>query len=362
MKHILTITDKDITGSDKLSAAEPRIAVNAVLFDTDNNIAISYMGKYDLHTLPGGGVDPGEDLHTAVKREIWEETGCECEIIRELGQIFENRYENDFTQERSYYVARVIGEKGCLHLTDEEIAEGTTVVWLSPEQAMKIITEKQHDNYQRKFIQKRDIAALAEAMKWLNLHDIPDYDSFKKIEPIDKGLSNDKKYYIETADGRRLLLRVADISEFDSKKAEHEKIQLMDAADVPMSRPVDFGVCGSGKQVYQMLTWCEGKNLEAILPLLTETKQYTTGLKVGEALRKIHSVPAPKNADDWQERYNKVIGERIKAFIECGIRFDGWENIIRYYKENNYLLNGRPQTCLHGDFHAENILPAYPLD
>ncbi|MDD4296884.1 MAG: hypothetical protein PHC69_07990 [Ruminiclostridium sp.] len=50
MRHILTITDKDITGSDKLSSAEPRIAVNAILFDTEGNIALSYMGKYDLHT------------------------------------------------------------------------------------------------------------------------------------------------------------------------------------------------------------------------------------------------------------------------------------------------------------------------
>ena len=63
-------------------------------------------------TLPGGGVEVGEDLHTAIKREISEETGCQCEIIGELGQITENRHEHDFTQERSYYMASVIGEKG----------------------------------------------------------------------------------------------------------------------------------------------------------------------------------------------------------------------------------------------------------
>jgi len=170
MKHLLTITDKDITGSAMLSAAEPRIAVNAVLFDADGNIALSYMGKYDLHTLPGGGVDPGEDFHAAVKREIWEETGCDCEIIGELGQISENRCEHDFTQERYYYMARVVGDIGELHLTDEEINENTTVVWQPLEQALKIISEKQHDNYQRKFIQKRDIAALTEALIWANTH------------------------------------------------------------------------------------------------------------------------------------------------------------------------------------------------
>ena len=168
MKQILTITDKDITGSDKLSAVKPRLAVNAVLFDADGYIALSYMSQYDLHTLPGGGVEKDEALHTAVKREIWEETGCKCEIIADLGQIIENRSEHDFTQERSYYIARVIGEKGSLHLTNEEIAEGTSVVWFSLEQALKIIIEKQHDSYQRKFIQRRDVAVLTEAMTWLH--------------------------------------------------------------------------------------------------------------------------------------------------------------------------------------------------
>lgn len=170
MKHILTITDKDITGSDKLSDAEPRIAVNAVLFDEDGKIALSYMRKIDLHTLPGGGVEPGEDLHSATKREIWEETGCKCRITGEIGRIYENRFEHDFTQERSYYIAQVIGEKGALHLTDEEIEEETTVVWYKPEQALKIIADKEKNSYQQKFIQMRDIAALKEALIWLKLN------------------------------------------------------------------------------------------------------------------------------------------------------------------------------------------------
>ena len=48
MKHILTITDKEITGSDKLSTAQPRIAVNAVLFDADESIDLCYIGALYL--------------------------------------------------------------------------------------------------------------------------------------------------------------------------------------------------------------------------------------------------------------------------------------------------------------------------
>lgn len=178
------------------------------------------------------------------------------------------------------------------------------------------------------------------------------------FKAVGKGLSNDKKYYIETIAGQRLLLRTSDISKYDRKKSAYNKMRQMAAADVPMSRPVDFGICDGGKQVYQLLTWCDGENLEEVFQMLSETEQYTTGLKVGEALRKIHSVSAQNGVEDWQMRYVKVIGERIQAFLDCGVQFDGWESIIKYYEDNLHLLKGRPQTSLHGDLHAENIMLA----
>ncbi len=104
------------------------------------------------------------------------------------------------------------------------------------------------------------------------MHDIKNYNTFTKIEPVNKGWSSDKKYYIETADGRKLLLRVADISEYDRKKAEYEMMKQVAALGVPMSQPVDFGICDNEKSVYSLLTWCDGEDAEAILPCLTETE------------------------------------------------------------------------------------------
>ncbi|HZK39695.1 MAG TPA: phosphotransferase [Clostridia bacterium] len=356
MKHILTITDKEITGSDKLSAAEPRIAVNAILFDADENIALCYMGKYDLHTLPGGGVEVGEDLHRATQREVWEETGCQCEIIGELGKIIENRYDHDFTQERSYYIARVTGEKGELHLTDEEIAENTSVVWLPIEQALRIISEKEHENYQRKFIQKRDISALTEAMLWMRLHDIPGYDSFVKIESITKGWSDDKKYFVETADGKRMLLRVSDISELDRKKAEYKMMERVYELGVLIPKPLGFGLRKGGRGCYSLSGWLDGGDVEKVLPLMSETEQYVLGLKAGETLREIHTLSAPVGIASWQERYSAVIYERIEAYRCEGIPFEGNDIILDYLGKNQNLLYDRPQCFLHGDYHEGNLM------
>jgi serine/threonine-protein kinase len=188
------------------------------------------------------------------------------------------------------------------------------------------------------------------------MKDIPRYDSFEKIQPIDKGLSNDKKYYIETAEYQRLLLRVADISEYERKETIFNMMKCATVLDIPMPRPVDFGVCNDGKNVYQLLTWCDGENLETVLPTLSKTKQYELGLKAGEILRKIHSIPAPDNLEDWSIRYMEVNDDRVKAFSNCGVQIGGSDAILRYYEDNKHLLNNRPQCLHHGDYHIGNFL------
>ncbi len=53
---------------------------------------------------------------------------------------------------------------------------------------------------------------------------LKDYYNIIKMEPINKGWSSDKKYYVETADGRKLLLRVSNICEYNNKKLEFELV------------------------------------------------------------------------------------------------------------------------------------------
>ena len=124
--------------------------------------------------------------------------------------------------------------------------------------------------------------------------DIPNYKDFTKIEPINKGWSSDKKYYIETINGEKLLLRVSDISEYNKKKAEFEAVKLVAEQGVSMSQPIDFGVCNDGNSIYTLLSWAEGKDAEVVISTLSENEQYELGVKAGELLAKIHSIPAPK--------------------------------------------------------------------
>lgn len=109
--------------------------------------------------------------------------------------------------------------------------------------------------------------------------DIKSYATFKKIKPINKGWSSDKKYYIETIENEKLLLRTTDISAYDTKKHEFEMMKRLTAYDISMSYPIDFGVCDNGKSVYSLLKWCDGKDAEIVLPKLPMMDQYALGIK-----------------------------------------------------------------------------------
>lgn len=54
-----------------------------------------------------------------------------------------------------------------------------------------------------------------------------------------------------------------------------------------MSYPVEFGTCNNGTNVYMVLKWVEGEDLETALPLLMPKEQYELGRKAGIILKKI---------------------------------------------------------------------------
>ena len=186
--------------------------------------------------------------------------------------------------------------------------------------------------------------------------DIAGSDTFKKVLPLDKGYSGDKKYYIETFENKRLLLRISDITEYERRKTMFGMMERVAQMHVPMPQPLDFGTCDNGKSVYQLLTWCDGENLEAILPTIPEKEQYAIGMETGRILRTIHTIQAPDTLDDWFVRYTEQNDDRVHAFVQTGIVIEGGEALLGYYNENKALLRGRPQCFHHGDWHTENLL------
>lgn len=186
--------------------------------------------------------------------------------------------------------------------------------------------------------------------------DIPNHESFIKIEAINKGVSGDYKYYVETAQGQRYLLRISNIESYERKKTMYDMMKRVASLGVSMSVPVDFGICNNGKNVYQLLSWCDGETADVVLPELSYKEQYLLGVKAGQNLKKIHSIPAPCELEDWYDRFVRINDGRLRAFFNCGVHIDGSEAIWAFYEENRHLLRGRPQCFIHGDYHNDNLL------
>lgn len=158
---ICELNDQIILGLPGRSEKPPRVTARAIVKNQRGQYAVMYAEKYNIYTLPGGGVEDNEDILTALRREILEETGCTCDEIRELGTIYENRASLDYTQVNHYFVVttREVGE---ICLTEAELANNTVVQWHTFEEVKRLISKPTFDRVQGKYLQARDIAALNE--------------------------------------------------------------------------------------------------------------------------------------------------------------------------------------------------------
>jgi len=167
MKLTKTIQFKDLK-PEEIEKFEIRRAARAVVFDQDKKIGILYVSKYNYHKLPGGGIETGEDIITALKRECLEEIGCNIETVSEIGEIIEYRDKWLFNQHSYCYLANLVGAKGSPDFTQKEKDNGFEIKWVSLEEAIKLLENDKPEGYEGGFIQIRDIAFLKGVSEYLD--------------------------------------------------------------------------------------------------------------------------------------------------------------------------------------------------
>jgi len=139
---------------------ELRKTARAILLNEKNQIATVFLTRDNFHKLPGGGLEPGENIETTLQREVKEEVGCHCEIIAEIGVVMEYRAKYHLLQISYGFVAKVTGEISNPTLDDKEIEEGLEIEWLAAPEALAIMKKEQSTRYEGHFILAREIAFL----------------------------------------------------------------------------------------------------------------------------------------------------------------------------------------------------------
>lgn len=185
--------------------------------------------------------------------------------------------------------------------------------------------------------------------------EIAGFDKWCKVEKINRGWSDDHKYYIETADKQKLLLRTSSIDQYEMKKKEYEVICKYANLGFKMSEPISFGVCFGNQNVYMLLTWIEGEDLELALPKLTHDKQYSLGREAGIILKKIHELKVPDDEIPQRSKISKK-REQIKRYEESEVRVFGDEAVLKFLEDNLDKIWSEPPVYQHGDFHPGNLI------
>jgi len=142
MNIICKITDNDI-GENYIEIENPKIRLGArgIVIRDDGKIAIFNKANKNEYKLPGGGIENDEEPEEAFKREVLEETGCVAEIIEKLGITEEYKCQSNFKQISNVFYGKVIEDTKQLHVTQKEKDEGARLLWETPKNALKLITE-----------------------------------------------------------------------------------------------------------------------------------------------------------------------------------------------------------------------------
>jgi 8-oxo-dGTP diphosphatase len=127
---------------------EEILAAGGVVIDADAElprVLLVHRPRYDDWSFPKGKLDPGETFEQAAIREVEEETGLKCRIIRELATM---RYEYQTRNKgklkpkavRYFLMERASGK---IRVPGEEVDRAS---WLSIDRALRKLSYEQDRN------------------------------------------------------------------------------------------------------------------------------------------------------------------------------------------------------------------------
>ena len=169
-------------------------------------------------------------------------------------------------------------------------------------------------------------------------------------ELILKGYSEEIKYKV-IAD-KKYFLKVSPLSFTKKKQLELKYISFLEEVKFPKLIEVRY----ESNSIYSLYEWIDGVDFREYVTQLTDKELYQYGIQAGKFLKKIHSISIEEHSDNWEEYYVQKSMKKIDSFRKENINFPEIETFIDYIHTHQYLLQDRPISLCHGDFHVGNMM------
>ncbi len=150
---MITITQENST----LNTTKRKPAVRAVILK-DNELFLMHLKSSNTYVLPGGSVDEDENLETALRREVLEETGYDILSFTQTLIIKENH--QAFKRKHYIYRVDINDTPQTTALTQEEQTLGMTLIKLPLDKALELLTLNQGTHPLSEPLELRELIAI----------------------------------------------------------------------------------------------------------------------------------------------------------------------------------------------------------
>ncbi|MGT2756868.1 aminoglycoside phosphotransferase family protein [Streptococcus ovuberis] len=176
------------------------------------------------------------------------------------------------------------------------------------------------------------------------------------LQEITKGYSSEKKYKI--VGDQAYFLKISPLSFAERKRLEMKYLRDLSTTSLKQAQLLE--VAFQEDKMLSLYNWIDGKDFRDLATTLSAQELYAYGIQAGSYLRDIHSLPIDEKPLNWEEHYRAKINRKIAAFSEVHTLYPDGSLFIDFIENHSYLLQHRPQSLCHGDYHVGNLMIEHP--
>ena len=179
------------------------------------------------------------------------------------------------------------------------------------------------------------------------------YGKYEVIKVLDYGWSDDQKYLIQDYSGNKYLLRRSPESKKQHAQDEFGLVQRLRNMGLNIHEPSEMIPQQDNERIYR---WIDGNMLQDVIIELSPKHQYELGMHAGITLRAIHSLKLEAEEMEWASYYRERVIKKIENYRQCGNKLEQDDILIQWICSYEHVLDSRPITHQHGDYHPGNMV------